>query len=69
MRFLDLNNLLHASTRTTCSKDEKSSHIGRSFSPGVQIDATELYSGWSYGEFRQRYAEKLQQSAKTRMTT
>ena len=69
MRFLDLNNLLHASAKTTCSKDEILATLEGVFLLEYRLsvgNATELFSGWSYGEFRQRYAEKLQQSAKNR---
>ena len=69
MRFLDLNNLLHPSAKTTCSKDEILAALEGVFLLEYRLsagDATELFSGWSYGEFRQRYAEKLQQSAMNR---
>ena len=69
MRFLDLNNLLHASTKITCNKDEILAALEGVFLLEYRLsveDSTELYSGWSYGEFRQRYIEKLWQYAKNR---
>lgn len=69
MRFLDLNNLLHASTKTTCNKEEILAALEGVFLLEYRLsveDSTELYSGWSYSEFRQRYVEKLWQNAENR---
>ena len=69
MRFLDLNNLLYASTKTTCSKVEILAALEGIFLLQYRIsveDSTELYSGWSYSEFRRRYVEKLWQDAEDR---
>ena len=69
MRFLDLNNLLHASTKTSCNKEEILVALEGVFLLEYRLsveDSTELYSGWSYSEFRQRYVEKLWQDAENR---
>lgn len=69
MRFLDLNNLLHAGAKTKCSKEEILEALEGVFLLEYRLfvdDTTELYSGWSYGEFRQRYVEKLWKNAVNR---
>ena len=69
MRFLDLNNLLHASTKTTCNEEEILAALEGVFLLEYRLsvdDSTKLYSGWSYSEFRQRYVEKLWQYAENR---
>ena len=69
MRFLDLNNLLHASTKTTCSKDDILAALEGVFllEYRLSVDNTaKLYSGWNYGEFRKRYIKKLWQYAENR---
>ena len=69
MRFLDLNNLLHASKKTTCSENEILTAMEGVFLLEYRLsvsDATKLYSGWNYSEFRQKYVERLWQNAENR---
>ena len=69
MRFLDVDNLLHASTKTTCNEEEILTALEGVFLLEYRLsvkNTTMLYSGWSYGEFRQRYVEKLLQYGKNR---
>ena len=64
MRFLDVDNLIHASTKTTCSKKEILEALEGVFLLEYRLsvdDSTELYSGWSCGEFRWRYIKRLWQ--------
>ena len=66
MRSLDIHVLLHDSTKTQCSKEEILDALEGVILLEYKLfvdDATELYSGWSYGEFRQRYVEKLYRDA------
>ena len=64
IRFLDVDNLIHASTKTTCSKKEILEALEGVFLLEYRLsvdDSTELYSGWSYGEFRWRYIKRLEE--------
>ena len=64
MKFLDVDSLLHASTKITCNKEEILVALEGVFLLEYRLsvdNATMLHSGWSYGEFRQRYVEKLLQ--------
>ena len=64
LRFLDLDSVLQASKKTACTGDEIRLVLVQE---GVFLleyrlfvnNSTQLYSGWSYGEFRQRYKRKL----------
>ena len=64
-----VDNLIHASTKTTCSKKEILEALEGVFLLGYRLyvdDSTELHSGWSYGEFRWRYVKKLWQDGENR---
>ena len=69
MRFLDLKNLLHASKKTACNERQILTALEGVFLLEYRLSVenfTKLYSGWSYGEFRRRYVEKLWQDAEKR---
>ena len=62
MRFLDLNSLLHASDKTTCTEAQIEEALEGVFLLEYRLfvkNSTELFSGWTYGEFRERYRTEL----------
>ena len=64
MRFLDLNNLLHAGTETTCSKEEILEALDGVFFWSIDcllIILQNCIRGGSCDEFRHRYIEKAWQ--------
>ena len=62
VRFTDLNNLLQASEKTSCTQGEIELALEGVFLLEYRLfvkNNTKLYSSWSYEEFRQRYRERL----------
>ena len=62
MRFVDVKNVVKASEKTMCTQKQIEQALEGVYLLEYRLlvnDSTELYSGWSYGEFRQRYKERL----------